>query len=96
MFIRCTERLAEADIEASVGSVGDAYDNALAETINGLCKAKVIHRRSWPNRAAVEMATLDGVHWFNHHRLLGPIGNIPPAEAEAAYHRQHAALPKVA
>lgn len=94
--IRYTERLAEAGIEASVGSVGDSYDNALAETINGLYKAEVIHRRSWRNREAVEMATLDWVHWFNHKRLLGPIGNIPPAEAEAAYYRQQAALPKAA
>jgi putative transposase len=94
--IRYTERLAEVGIEASVGSIGDSYDNALAETINGLYKAEVIHRRSWRNREAVEMATLDWVHWFNHHRLLGPIGNIPPAEAEAAYYRQQAALPKAA
>ena len=94
--IRYTERLAEAGIEPSVGSVGDSYDNALAETINGLYKAEVIHRQSWRNREAVEMAALDWVHWFNHHRLLGPIGNIPPAEAEAAYYRQQAALPKAA
>ena len=86
--IRYTERLAEAGLEASVGSVGDSYDNALAETINGLYKAEVIHRRSWPNREAVEWATLDWVDWFNHKRLLGSIGDIPPAEAEAAYHRQ--------
>lgn len=79
--IRYTGRLAEAGIEPSVGSVGDSYDNALAETINGLYKAEVIHRQSWRNREAVEMATLDWVHWFNHQRLLGPIGNIPPAEA---------------
>ena len=94
--IRYTERLAEAGIDASVGSVGDSYDNALAETINGLYKAEVIHRRSWPNRQAVEWATLDWVDWFNHKRLLGPIGNIPPAEAEAAYYRQQIALPKAA
>jgi len=93
--IRYTERLAGAGIEASVGSVGDSYD-ALAETINGLYKAEVIHRRSWPNRQAVEWATLEWVDWFNHTRLLGPIGNIPPAEAEAAYYRRQAALPKVA
>lgn len=86
--IRYTERLAEAGIEPSVGSVGDSYDNALAETINGLYKAEVIHRRSWRNREAVEWATLDWVDWFNHRRLLGPIGNIPPAEAEAAYYQQ--------
>lgn len=94
--IRYTERLAEAGIEPSVGSVGDSYDNALAETINGLYKAEVIHRQSWKNREAVELTTLDWVHWFNHQRLLGPIGNISPAEAEAAYYRQQAALPKVA
>ncbi|WP_386070920.1 IS3 family transposase [Tahibacter sp. UC22_41] len=86
--IRYTERLAEAGIEPSVGSVGDSYDNALAESINGLYKAEVIHRRSWPNREAVELATLEWVDWFNHRRLLGPIGNVPPAEAEAAYYRQ--------
>ena len=94
--IRYTERLAEAGIEPSVGSVGDSYDNALAETINGLYKAEVIHRQSWRHREAVEMATLDWVHGFNHHRLLGPIGNIPPAEAEAVYYRQQAALPQAA
>jgi putative transposase len=86
--IRYSERLAEAGIEPSVGSVGDSYDNALAETINGLYKAEVIHRRSWSNREAVELATLAWVDWFNHKRLLGPIGNIPPAEAEAAYYQQ--------
>jgi transposase InsO family protein len=71
-----------------VGSKGDSYDNALAETINGLYQAKVIHRRSWPTRESVELATLEWVSWFNHHRLLGPIGYIPPAEAEANYYRQ--------
>jgi transposase InsO family protein len=86
--IRYTERLAEAGIEPSVGSKGDSYDNALAETINGLYKAEVIHRRSWPNRESVELATLEWVSWFNHHRLLGSIGYIPPAEAEANYYRQ--------
>jgi putative transposase len=86
--IRYTERLAEAGIEPSVGSKGDSYDNALAETINGLYKAEVIHRRSWPNRESVELATLEWVSWFNHQRLLGPIGYIPPAEAEANYYRR--------
>ena len=86
--IRYSERLSEAGIEPSVGSKGDSYDNALAETINGLYKAEVIHRRSWPTRESVELATLEWVSWFNHHRLLGPIGYIPPAEAEANYHRQ--------
>ena len=87
--IRYTERLAEAGIEPSVGSVGDSYDNALAETINGLYKAEVIHRgASWKTREAVELATLRWVDWFNHRRLLAPIGNIPPAEAEANYYQQ--------
>ncbi len=81
--IRYTERLAEAGIEPSVGSVGDSYDNALAETINGLYKAEVIHRRGpWRSFEAVEYATLEWVDWFNHRRLLEPIGNMPPAEAE--------------
>jgi putative transposase len=88
LSIRYTERLAEAGIEPSVGSVGDSYDNALAESINGLYKTEVIHRRSWASREAVELATLEWVDWFNHRRLLGPIGNVPPAEAEAAYYRQ--------
>jgi transposase InsO family protein len=87
--IRYTERLLDAGIEASVGSVGDSYDNALAETINGLFKAEVIHRRGpWRSVEAVEFATLEWVHWFNVHRLLEPIGNIPPAEAEARYYAQ--------
>jgi putative transposase len=87
--IRYTERLAEAGIEPSVGSVGDSYDNALAETINGLYKAEVIRRRGpWKNLEAVEFATLEWVDWFNHRRLLEPIGNIPPAEAEARYYAQ--------
>jgi transposase InsO family protein len=89
--IRYTERLAEAGLEPSVGSVGDSYDNALAETINGLYKAEVIHRRpSWRTREEVEWATLKWVDWFNNRRLLEPIGNIPPAEAEANYHSQSA------
>jgi putative transposase len=84
-----TERLAEAGIEPSVGSKGDSYDNALAETINGLYKAELIHKRApWKTKAAVELATLEWVAWFNHHRLLEPIGYIPPAEAEANYYRQ--------
>jgi putative transposase len=85
--IRYTERLAEAGVEPSVGSVGDSYDNALAETINGLYKAEVIHRRGpWRSFEAVEFATLEWVDWFNHRRLLEPIGNIPPAEAEERYY----------
>ena len=88
LSIRYSERLAEAGIEPSVGSRGDSYDNALAETINGLYKAELIHRRGpWKTRESVEMATLEWVHWFNHHRLLEPIGYIPPAEAEANYWR---------
>ena len=87
LSIRYTERLAEAGIEPSVGSVGDSYDNALAETINGLYKAEVIHRRGpWRNFDAVEYATLEWVDWFNTRRLLEPIGNIPPAEAEANFY----------
>jgi putative transposase len=87
--IRYTERLAEAGIEPSVGSRGDSYDNALAETINGLYKAELIHKRGpWKNRESVELATLNWVSWFNHQRLLGSIGYIPPAEAEAQYYRQ--------
>jgi len=85
--IKYTERLAEAGIEPSVGSVGDSYDNALAETINGLYKAELIHRRGpWRSFEAVEFATLEWVDWFNHRRLLEPIGNIPPAEAEDRYY----------
>ena len=85
--IRYTERLAEAGIEPSVGSVGDSYDNALAESINALYKAEVIHRRGpWRTIEAVEFATLEWVDWFNNRRLLEPIGNIPPAEAEANHY----------
>jgi transposase InsO family protein len=85
--IKYTERLAEAGLVPSVGSVGDSYDNALAETINGLYKAEVIHRRGpWRSLEAVEFATLEWVDWFNNRRLLSSIGNVPPAEAEAAYY----------
>ena len=85
--IKYTERLAEAGLVPSVGSVGDSYDNALAETINGLYKAEVIWRRGpWRSLEAVEYATLEWVDWFNNRRLLEPIGNVPPAEAEAAYY----------
>jgi putative transposase len=84
--IKYTGRLAEAGLVPSVGSVGDSYDNALAETINGLYKAEVIHRRGpWRSMEAVEFATLEWVDWFNNRRLLSSIGNIPPAEAEATY-----------
>jgi putative transposase len=93
LSIRYSERLAEIGIEASVGSVGDAYDNALAETINGLFKAEVIwHRGPWRNREAVEHATLEWVHWFNTKRLLEPIGYIPPAEFEKLYYDRHDSL----
>jgi transposase InsO family protein len=91
LCIRYSERLDEAGIVPSVGSKGDSYDNALAESINGLYKAEIIHRRApWKTREAVELATLEWVSWFNHHRLLRPIGYIPPAEAEANYWRDQA------
>ena len=87
--IRYTERLLDAGIEPSVGSVGDSYDNALAETVIGLFKTEVIRRRGpWRNMEAVEFATLEWVDWYNNRRLLEPIGNIPPAEAEARYYAQ--------
>ena len=87
LSIKYTERLDEAKIAPSVGSVGDSYDNAMAETINGLFKAEVIHRCGpWRNFEAVEDATLNWVDWFNNRRLLEPIGNIPPAEAEENYY----------
>jgi len=92
--IKYTERLAEAGIEPSVGSVGDSYDNALAESVIGLFKTELIRRRGpWRSIETVEFATLEWVDWFNNRRLLEPIGNIPPAEAEARYHaetREHA------
>jgi transposase InsO family protein len=95
--IKYTERLAEAGIEPSVGSVGDSYDNALAETVIGLFKTEVIHRRGpWRNLEAVEFATLEWVDWFNNRRLLEPIGNIPPAEAEARFYAQSNELAMVA
>jgi putative transposase len=88
LSIRYTERLAEAGIEPSVGSVGDSYDNALAETVIGLYKTEVIQTRGpWRNLDAVEFATLEWVDWFNNRRLLDPIGNIPPAEFEQAYYQ---------
>ena len=85
--IKYTERLTDAGIAPSVGSIGDSYDNALAETVNGLYKAEVIHRRGpWRSFEAVEFATLEWVDWFNNRRILEPIGNIPPAEAEARFY----------
>ncbi|MGR3435119.1 MAG: IS3 family transposase [Shimia sp.] len=89
LAIRYTERLAEEGIEPSVGSVGDSYDNALAETVIGLFRTEVIRPRGpWRSLEAVEFATLEWVDWFNNRRLLAPIGHIPPAEAEAAYYAQ--------
>ena len=91
--IRYTERLGLAGIEPSVGSRGDSYDNALAETINGLYKTELIHKRApWKTREAMELATLEWVSWFNHQRLLGSIGYLPPAEVEANYYRQLAIM----
>jgi transposase InsO family protein len=95
--IKYTERLAEAGIEPSVGSVGDSYDNALAETVIGLFKTEVIRRRGpWKGLEAVEFATLEWVDWFNNRRLLEPIGNIPPAEAEARFYADNQGLAMVA
>ncbi|MCL4630627.1 IS3 family transposase [Burkholderia multivorans] len=87
LSIRYTERLVDAGVQPSAGSVGDSYDNALAETINGLYKAEVVHRRSWRTLQEVELATLEWVHWYNHHRLLGPLGYVSPAESEEVYNR---------
>ena len=87
--IRYSERLSEAGFSASIGSVGDSYDNALAETINGLFKTEVIHKDGpWKGLEQVELATLDWVDWFNNKRLLEPIGDIPPVEYEEKYYRQ--------
>jgi len=89
LSIRYTERLAEVGIQASVGSVGSSYDNALAETINGLYKTELIRRDApWRNVEAVELATLDWVHWYNHRRLLEPLGYVPPAEYEEAFYNR--------
>jgi putative transposase len=90
LSIRYSERLIEAGVKPSVGTTGDSYDNALAETIIGLYKTEVIHHRGpWRNIDAVEYATLEWVDWFNNRRLLEPIGNVPPVEFETAYYRQH-------
>jgi len=87
--IHYTERLAQAGIEPSVGSVGDSYDNALAETVHGLFKTELIRRRGpWRSLEAVEFATLEWVDWFNNRRLLEPIGYVPPAHAEERYYAQ--------
>ena len=88
LSIRYTERLAEAGVEPSVGSAGDSYDNALAESVIGLYKTEEIrHKGPWRSIEDVELATLDWVHWFNHRRILEPIGDVPPAEYEARYHQ---------
>lgn len=93
MSIRYTERIAEAGIDASVGSVGCSYENALAETIIGLYKTGVIHERGpWRGVNPVEYATLEWVDWLNNRRLLEPIGHAPPAELERAYHQQNSGL----
>ena len=92
LSIRYTERLAKAGIEPSVGSVGDSYDNALAETIIGLYKTEIIRRNGpWRNIEEVEFATLEWVHWFNNRRLFEPIGNIPPVEFESLYYERQEA-----
>jgi putative transposase len=97
LAIRYTERLAQAGIERSVGSVGDSYDNALAESINGLFKTEVIRRLGpWRNIDGVEFATLNWVDWFNNRRLLEPIGYVPPAEYEEAWYRRQKSQAMVA
>ena len=97
LSIRYTERLAEAGIEPSVGSKGDSYDNALAESVIGLFKTEVIRRRGpWRNLDDVEFATLEWVAWFNHSRLLEPIGYVPPAESEEAYYSRQQAPAELA
>src|SRR5262249_5547482 len=91
LSIRYTQRLAAAGIERSVGSVGDSYDNAMAETVIGLFKTEVIHHRGpWRNIDEVEYATLEWVDWFNNRRLLAPIGYVPPAEFESTYYSKKA------
>jgi putative transposase len=97
LSIRYSERLAECGIQASVGTTGDSYDNALAESIIGLYKTEVIRRRGpWRNIEAVEYATLEWVDWFNNRRLLEPIGDVPPVEFEQAYYQQQESLAMVA
>ena len=97
LSIKYTQRLKEAGIQSSVGSVGDSYDNALAETINGLFKTEVIRKQApWKNVDAVEFATLEWVHWFNNKRLLEPIGYLPPAEFELNYYQKLEESGKVA
>ncbi|CAM04349.1 IS629 ORF2 [Saccharopolyspora erythraea NRRL 2338] len=87
LSIRYGQRLAEVGVTASVGSVADSYDNAMAEALNGTFKAELIERRSWPNPAAVQRAVLQWVGWYNHDRLHSAIGHVPPAEYEAMHYR---------
>ena len=90
LSIRYTQRLTEAHIEPSVGSVGDSYDNALAESVIGLYKTELVHKQGpWRDLDHLEYATLEYVDWFNHRRILKPIGDIPPTEREANYYSQH-------
>jgi transposase InsO family protein len=97
LSFRYSERLVEAGIDPSVGSVGDSYDNALMESLIGLFKAELIHQRGpWRSLVAVEIATLEWVSWYNNTRLLGPIGHVPPAEFEESYHRNQPSLAMVA
>jgi putative transposase len=97
LSIRYTERLADAGIEPSVASVGDAYDNAMAESVIGLYKTEVINKQGpWRHRQAVEFATLAWVYWFNNRRLLEPIGNIPPVELEQMYYQEQESKTMVA
>lgn len=96
LSFRYSERLIEAGLDPSVGSVGDSYDNALMESLIGLFKAELIHQRGpWRSLEAVQMATLGWVCWYNNTRLLGPIGHVPPAEFEERYHRDQQSLAMV-
>lgn len=91
--IRYTERLSDAGIAPSVGSVGDSYDNALAETTIGLCKTELVNRkRPWRMSEQIELATLEWIDWWNHRRLHEAIGHVPPAEKEATYYSENMAV----
>jgi putative transposase len=92
LSFRYASRLADLGVTASVGTVADSYDNAMAETLNGTFKAELIHRRTWRTRDQVELAVVEWVHWYNHQRLHSAIGHLPPAEYEAAYYRSTSAL----
>ena len=96
LSLRYSARLKEAGVKASVGTVGDSYDNALAESIIGLYKTEVIERQGWCGAGDVELSTLEWVDWFNQRRLLSSIGYTPPVEFEAAYYRQKDGLDKAA